>query len=96
MVLDVLMALVQQVGGAWAPPPDVRAVLESERRRVLSGVCLTFSRVIPGEQPASAHPLWQMAERFGAACREGVDEGVTHVVAVAEGTDKVCVHVRGF
>ena len=89
VVLDPLMALIQQFGGSWAPPPDIRAVLDAERRRVLFGVCLTFSRVIPGEQPAAAHPLWRMAERFGASCREGVSEGVTHVVAVTEGTDKV-------
>lgn len=89
VVLDVLLALVHQWSGSWGSPPDVRAVLDAERRRVLSGVCLTFSRVISGEQAPSAHPLWRMAERFGATCREGVADGVTHVVAVAEETDKV-------
>lgn len=91
VALDLLMTLVQQVGGGWGPPPDVRALISAEQRRVLLGVCLTFSRVIPGEQPAATHPLWRMAERFGATCKEGVAEGVTHVVAVTEGTDKVIV-----
>ena len=89
VVLDVLISVHQQACGGWPPPADVRGVLETARRRVLAGVCVAFSRVIPPEQEPASHPLWRMAERFGATCSMGMGEEVTHVVAAAEGTDKV-------
>jgi len=77
---------------------DVRAVMEAQRRSVLRGVRLVFSRVIPLELNPRSHPLWRLAEQFGGACEEGVGEGVTHVVGTHGGTDKVrlCVCVCGW
>ncbi|KAH7276279.1 hypothetical protein KP509_39G000800 [Ceratopteris richardii] len=69
---------------------DVRDILAMEQRRVLSGCKLVFSRVFPqGEIQPHLHPLWQLAEQFGAACSMVIDEGVTHVVAISLGTEKV-------
>ncbi len=90
-VMDVLLGVHKGAIMGWGGPHDVRAVLDAERRRVLAGVRLTFSRVIPLEQEPSTHPLWQLAERFGATCSTVVGDDVTHVVAVTDGTDKVCM-----
>ncbi|KAJ6428442.1 hypothetical protein OIU84_023802 [Salix udensis] len=69
---------------------DVRNILSSEQRKILGGCRILFSRVFPvGEVKPHLHPLWQMAEQFGAVCTNQIDEQVTHVVANSLGTDKV-------
>uniref|UniRef100_A0A7N0TMQ7 protein-serine/threonine phosphatase n=2 Tax=Kalanchoe fedtschenkoi TaxID=63787 RepID=A0A7N0TMQ7_KALFE len=69
---------------------DVRAILATEQRKILSGCRIVFSRVFPvGEASPHLHPLWQTAEQFGASCTNQVDDKVTHVVANSLGTDKV-------
>ncbi|XVE50040.1 hypothetical protein DITRI_Ditri01bG0130000 [Diplodiscus trichospermus] len=69
---------------------DVRNILASEQRKILSGCRIVFSRVFPvGEVNPHLHPLWQTAEQFGAVCTNQIDEHVTHVVANSLGTDKV-------
>jgi hypothetical protein len=81
-------------GGAPQESWDVRAVLAARRRRVLAGASLVFSRVIPLETDPRAHPLWRLAEQFGAACGEACGEGTTHVVATHGGTEKVGAAAR--
>jgi RNA polymerase II C-terminal domain phosphatase-like 3/4 len=56
---------------------------------LLLGVHLVFSRVIPLESNPRQHPLWQLAEQFGATCGEQCNETTTHVVATHGGTEKV-------
>jgi RNA polymerase II C-terminal domain phosphatase-like 3/4 len=56
---------------------------------LLPGVHLVFSRVIPLESNPRQHPLWQLAEQFGATCGEQCNETTTHVVATHGGTEKV-------
>lgn len=91
---------------------DVRGALEAQRRRVLAGVRLAFSRPPPavaapagnGEHNGAdaaaddaadadadprAHPLWRLAEAFGAEAAEAPGPATTHVVATADGTGKV-------
>ncbi|XP_031490042.1 RNA polymerase II C-terminal domain phosphatase-like 3 isoform X2 [Nymphaea colorata] len=69
---------------------DVRDILVSEQRRILQGCKIIFSRVFPvGEANPHLHPLWKLAEQFGAVCTNQLDEQVTHVVANSLGTDKV-------
>ncbi|KAK2970595.1 hypothetical protein RJ640_011784 [Escallonia rubra] len=69
---------------------DVRNILASVQRNILSGCRIVFSRVFPvGEIQPHLHPLWQTAEQFGAVCTNQIDEQVTHVVANSLGTDKV-------
>lgn len=69
---------------------DVRAILAAEQRQVLAGCCVLFSRIFPvGEANPHVHPLWRMAEQFGATCCLNINDKVTHVVAISLGTDKV-------
>ncbi|CAM6049658.1 unnamed protein product [Sphagnum compactum] len=69
---------------------DVREILAAEQRRVLTGCCILFSRIFPvGEMQPHMHPLWRMAEQFGANCCLTISDKVTHVVAISLGTDKV-------
>jgi hypothetical protein len=57
-------------------------------QQVLEGVCILFSRVIPLEQPPETHPLWCLAESFGASCTAQMQESITHVVTNTNGTEK--------
>ncbi|KAL1333107.1 hypothetical protein AAHE18_11G076600 [Arachis hypogaea] len=63
---------------------DVRQVLKSVRREVLSGCVVVFSRIFHGALP----PLRKMAEQLGATCLMELDPSVTHVVATDAGTEK--------
>jgi RNA polymerase II C-terminal domain phosphatase-like 3/4 len=58
-------------------------------RQVLRGVTLVFTRVIPLEMEPASHPLWHLAESFGAGCSGALDDATTHVIAGASGTEKV-------
>jgi hypothetical protein len=55
---------------------------------VLAGARLVFSRVIPLDTDPRRHPLWQLAEQYGAACAEACDDATTHLVATHAGTEK--------
>lgn len=74
---------------------DVRVVLPRLRRKVLQGVFITFSRIIPlGEDP-TMHPLWQLAESFGAKCTPHYDRNfTTHVVSTDLTTQKALDGIR--
>ncbi|XLT69384.1 hypothetical protein HN873_025823 [Arachis hypogaea] len=63
---------------------DVRQVLKSLRREVLSGCVIVFSRIFHGALPS----LRKMAEQLGATCLTELDPSVTHVVATDAGTEK--------
>ncbi|MED6200090.1 hypothetical protein PIB30_081914 [Stylosanthes scabra] len=63
---------------------DVRQVLKSVRREVLSGCVVVFSRIFHGALPS----LRKMAEQLGATCLVELDDSVTHVVATDAGTEK--------
>ncbi|GAB4817569.1 hypothetical protein N2152v2_004615 [Parachlorella kessleri] len=91
LVLAAVAALPSTLpsGDVVYPNWDVRHVLGELRQRVLRGVTLVFSRVFPLERQPQTHPLWQMAEHFGARCCTSMEPGVTHVVAAAGGTEKV-------
>lgn len=107
--LNVLLRVHRAVLAAVAAPPrtlpsgetvfanwDVRRVLGEERASVLRGAVLVFSHIFPlGSRPAE-HPLWRMAEEFGARCTAAMEPGVTHVVAGAEGTEKVWAAKQGW
>jgi NAD-dependent DNA ligase len=67
---------------------DVRMALKLERQKVLEGVHLVFSRVIPLGQDPTTHELWKLAESFGARCSTNLVPGVTHLVAGDAATEK--------
>lgn len=100
--LDRLLEVHQRVLAAVAAPPtqlpsgevvyanwDVRHVLGEMRQKVLRGLSVVFSRIIPLGARPDGHPLWQMAEAFGARCSTTLDATTTHVVATTVATDKV-------
>lgn len=61
---------------------DVRLPLANARSRLLAGVRILFSRVVPLDSSDPArHRLWRLAETCGATCTLQPDSGVTHVVA---------------
>jgi len=69
---------------------DVRLILAAEQRMVLAGCHVLFSRIFPvGEVNPHLHPLWRLADQFGASCCLHINDKVTHVVAISLGTDKV-------
>jgi hypothetical protein len=55
--------------------------------QVLAGVQLVFSRVIPLETNPRQHPLWVLAEQYGATCSQQCTPDTTHVVAMNQGTE---------
>ncbi|CAN0286453.1 unnamed protein product, partial [Hapterophycus canaliculatus] len=66
--------------------------LAKVRQRVLRGVRMVFSGVIPvSGAPADprTHRLWKMAESHGATVESGIGRHTTHVVAARLGTAKV-------
>ena len=69
-------------------PTTVPEVLAEERRGVLAGVELVFSRVFPIGTKACEHHLWRLAEQFGARCGTTPGPGTTHIVAANWGTAK--------
>lgn len=69
-------------------PTTVPEILAEERRRVLAGVELVFSRVFPMGSEAREHQLWRLAEQFGAKCGTTPGPSTTHVVAMSWGTKK--------
>jgi RNA polymerase II C-terminal domain phosphatase-like 3/4 len=71
---------------------DVRAVQEilcAQRKKVLADVRIVFSRVFPIDADPTTHPLWILAEDFGATCGRTLCDDTTHVVGTASSTDKV-------
>ena len=69
--------------------PNVQSILHEHRMDVLAGVHVVFSRVFPIDMDPTKHPLWILAEDFGAKCATTITEETTHVVATARSTDKV-------
>eukprot|EP00798_Chlamydomonas_sp_ICE-L_P030051 gene30051-35022_t len=74
---------------------DLRNIMGNERRKVLAGVSLVFSRLVPLEQDPKSHSLWRLAEQFGATCSTAASESTTHVIATARGTEKVWSVLKG-
>lgn len=102
VALSVLVRVHGAVMRALAAPPtvlpggevvfqnwDARQALAQERQKVLAGVHLVFTRVIPLEMEPESHPLWRLAQSFGARCSGSLDASTTHVIAGASGTEKV-------
>ncbi|CAM6083422.1 unnamed protein product [Calypogeia fissa] len=94
-MLASALGVIDRIHGNFFKNPrlrevDVREILAAQQRQVLAGCKVVFSRVFPvGEAEPHRHPLWRTAEQFGAICSLGLDEQVTHVVAISLGTDKV-------
>uniref|UniRef100_A0A131YVW9 RNA polymerase II subunit A C-terminal domain phosphatase n=1 Tax=Rhipicephalus appendiculatus TaxID=34631 RepID=A0A131YVW9_RHIAP len=69
--------------------PDLKHVVPYVRRKVLKGVHIVFSGVVPMNQPAEKSRAWQVAKSLGATVSRDLGPGVTHLVAARLGTAKV-------
>jgi len=74
--------------------PDIKSVMPAMKNRVLSGVVLVFSGVLPLETDVQIADISLWAKTFGATITEKVGGKVTHVVAARAGTSKVKQGVR--
>jgi RNA polymerase II subunit A-like phosphatase len=69
--------------------PDVKKVMPTMKMRVLAGVTIVFSGVLPLGTDVQNADIAVWAKTFGAAITEKVGRGVTHVIAARPGTAKV-------
>ncbi|KAH8835610.1 hypothetical protein DL96DRAFT_1574908 [Flagelloscypha sp. PMI_526] len=68
---------------------DVTRIIPGLRSKVLEGVHIMFSGVIPLNTTPETTEVWRMARMFGAACHHDLSKAVTHLVAANLGTTKV-------
>jgi RNA polymerase II subunit A C-terminal domain phosphatase len=74
--------------------PDIKSIMPAMKQRVLSGVVIVFSGVLPLETNVQTADISFWAKTFGATITEKVSRKVTHVVAARSGTSKVKQGVR--
>jgi RNA polymerase II subunit A-like phosphatase len=74
--------------------PDVKKVMPSMKARVLSGVTLVFSGVLPLGTDIQNADISTWAKTFGATVTDKVTRDVTHVIAARAGTAKVKIAVK--
>ncbi|KAG0166824.1 Carboxy-terminal domain (CTD) phosphatase [Apophysomyces sp. BC1034] len=77
--------------GAGSPrsKPDVTDLIPSMKKKILQGVHIVFSGVIPLQQDPQTSWIWQLAESFGAVCSLELTGKITHLIAAKAGTSKV-------
>ncbi|PWN39520.1 hypothetical protein IE81DRAFT_326435 [Ceraceosorus guamensis] len=69
--------------------PHVSHLISTIKRRVLAGISVVFSGIVPqGYSPELSH-LWRQAGEFGAQCSANVTSDMTHLVIAKPGTAKV-------
>ena len=71
------------------PAPDLKTVIPYVKRKVLAGVVLVFSGVIPTQVAVERSKPFLLARSLGAVVRSAVDQETTHLVAARLGTAKV-------
>ncbi|KAL2425328.1 RNA polymerase II subunit A C-terminal domain phosphatase [Exophiala dermatitidis] len=69
--------------------PDIKKVMPAMKMKVLSGVTIVFSGVLPLGTDIQSADISTWAKTFGATITDKVGRGVTHVVAARPGTAKV-------
>ncbi|KAG8741661.1 Carboxy-terminal domain (CTD) phosphatase [Ceratobasidium sp. 414] len=68
---------------------NVQRIIPAIKRRVLAGVHILFSSVIPINADPTSSEYWRQSELFGAKCYTKLGPQITHVVAAKRGTEKV-------
>lgn len=69
--------------------PDIKTVLPAVKAKVLAGVFIVFSGVIPLGLDVTSIELAVLAKSFGAQIDEDIKRSTTHLVAARTGTSKV-------
>lgn len=74
--------------------PDTKKIIPAMKERVLDGVTLVFSSVIPLGADVHTADISMWARSFGAIITDKVGRDVTHVIAARPGTAKVKTAVK--
>lgn len=69
--------------------PDIKKVMPAMKQRILNGVKIVFSGVLPLGTDVQNADISTWAKSFGASIAEKIARDVTHVIAVRPGTAKV-------
>ncbi|CAH2042550.1 unnamed protein product, partial [Iphiclides podalirius] len=69
--------------------PDLKAVIPDVKSKVLAGVSLVFSGLVPTHQRLETSRAYLVARSLGAEVTQDFTENTTHLVAVRAGTAKV-------
>lgn len=69
--------------------PDLKTVIPEVKSKVLSGVSLVFSGLVPTHQRLETSRAFLVAKSLGAEVTQDFTENTTHLVAVRPGTAKV-------
>lgn len=82
--LKLISSLMDKIHSTFYRNPergDVRVILPQMKQRVLAGVHILFSSIIPVAMNQESHEYWHLAVSHGAICHKDLDIDVTHVVA---------------
>ena len=79
----------QSKSDSAVPAPDLKTVIPYVKRKVLAGLVLVFSGVIPTQVALEKSKPFLLARSLGAVVRSSVDKRTTHLVAARLGTAKV-------
>ncbi|KAH0546514.1 RNA polymerase II subunit A C-terminal domain phosphatase isoform X2 [Cotesia glomerata] len=66
----------------------LREIIPQVRVRVLEGLCLTFSGLVPTNHKLEQSRAYKVAVAFGAKVTQDLTESTTHLVAIKPGTAK--------
>ncbi|XP_014295652.1 RNA polymerase II subunit A C-terminal domain phosphatase isoform X1 [Microplitis demolitor] len=66
----------------------LREIIPQVRIRVLEGLCLTFSGLVPTNHKLEQSRAYKVAMAFGAKVTQDLTESTTHLVAIKPGTAK--------
>ncbi|KAM3963255.1 LOW QUALITY PROTEIN: RNA polymerase II subunit A C-terminal domain phosphatase Fcp1 [Aphomia sociella] len=76
--------------------PDLKRVIPEVKNKVLDGVSLVFSGLVPTHQRLETSRAYLVAKSLGAEVTQDYTENTTHLVAVRSGTAKVNASRRLF
>lgn len=69
--------------------PDIKEIIPNIKKKVLQGVDILFSSVIPLGIPLEASGIYNLAVAFGAIVHKNYSEHISHLVTAKKGTAKV-------
>jgi len=79
----------QMTSGEATKSPDLKTVIPYVKRKVLQGVNIVFSGVVPTQVPLERSKPFLLAKSMGATVGSGVTNKTTHLVAARLGTAKI-------
>lgn len=74
--------------GKNAEVPDMKLIIPTYRSKILAGIKLVFSGLVPTPVPLTESRAYKVAQLLGAEVTENFEPDTTHLVAVRQGTLK--------